>query len=1438
MTYENISTLAASLSGSGEGKRNKKAQILSALLSASALGVFLEGCGGDDPSGSSNPSGGGGGGGNPGGGTKIDSESNPFLAVDTANSFTGSESRNWVSYAESNEGVTIDLNTDPATVSGGWAAGDTLTGIDNLVGSAQADTLTGNSEDNTLRGGGENDILAGGAGADRLYGGGENDILAGGAGADTIDGGEGTDTASYSGSAKGVRVDLARTGAQRDFYGASANQNEAVGDILSNIEILEGSDYDDWLTGGAGVDTLNGGGGTDSLEGGADADTLDGGAGRDYAVYSEAGEGVRVDLSRTEAQQDFDGTNGFTANDNEAEGDIISNIENIRGSDHADWLTGDGDRNELHGGGGDDRLEGNAGNDHLRGGVGADTIDGGEGTDTASYSGSAKGVRVDLSLATAQQDFEANSFGFSANNNEAVGDIISNIEVLEGSGGNDWLTGDSEATTIDGGAGHDRIEGGGRGDTLRGEDGDDNLYGGNGEDTLTGGVGNDILDGGTGADILTGGEGTDTLVGGVGVGGDTLTGGEGTDTLVGGEGADTYAFNAGDGTDTIDDDGGKIVFLQGTENDYDGATYAFAYVGGDIRLTVAKGGNTLNIIDFSQYPSGFSFHTRSGSTDTAILDSSLVLPAIHGSEGNPFLATADADTFTGSADADWVSYAESNEGVTIDLNTDPATVSGGWAAGDTLTGINNLIGSDQADTLTGNREGNTLSGGIGNDMLTGGAGADTIDGGEGTDTASYSGSAKGVRVDLSRATAQRDFEANNFGFTANNNEAVSDTLIGIENLEGSDHNDWLTGDSNNNELQGGEGDDRLVGGANADTYAFNAGDGTDTIVDDGGKVVFLQGTGDDYADATYTFDYSGVQVRLTVAKDGSTLNTIVFSQYSSGFNFYTRSSDGRETRLSLEPPPRQGSESNPFLATDTANIFTGSEAYDWVSYAGSGSGVNVDLRTDPATVSNGWAAGDTLTGINNVIGSAQADTLIGNDNDNFLEGGRHTDTLTGGGGDDTYVFNPGDGNDRINDDGGKVIFDQGTHNRYTGVKAYQFEYNNAGNVVLQVIKIFGASVLNTIVFSTHPSDFTFYTRDSDGTENEISVTLPANRGSSFVATDSDDIFTGTGISDTVSYAGSNEGVTIDLSATPIAASGGWADSDTLTGIENLVGSDEIDTLTGNSATNTLEGGVGDDILEGKAGRDNYIFGPNSGNDKISTDSDGGNLYFRGINDIKYDLSRNEGDVVVKLGNLAITIKDSDDADNAYGHGNYDIYYGVFGNIFLYRAYIGSNDNNVEDTLTGSDDIDFIVGLGGNDRLEGGGKEDRLDGGKGDDVLLGGGGSDHYIFDAGDGDDRILADNDGASNRVIFRAPEGVTYTNANFDFQRGNFAGSSFTQNDDGDDLRVEAFTGSGGTRSTHNTLIIEDYFDQHFTAYNIYRTGYDSDAQGTFIPTQPLETS
>ena len=71
--------------------------------------------------------------------------------------------------------------------------------------------------------------------------------------------------------------------------------------------------------------------------------------------------------------------------------------------------------------------------------------------------------------------------------------------------------------------------------------------------------------------------------------------------------------------------------------------------------------------------------------------------------------------------------------------------------------------------------------------------------------------------------AQQDFEANSFGFAANNNDAEGDILTSIENIEGSIFNDWLTGDGADNEIRGGTGEDILDGGAGNDY--LSGGDG-------------------------------------------------------------------------------------------------------------------------------------------------------------------------------------------------------------------------------------------------------------------------------------------------------------------------------------------------------------------------------------------------------------------------------------------------------------------------------------------------------------------------------------------------------------------------------------------------------------------------------------
>lgn len=138
-----------------------------------------------------------------------------FIGGAGADRLIGGSSVDTASYEGSTLAVRVDLLA--GTYSGGDAAGDTLTGIENLTGSAFDDFLVGDLRDNVLRGGAGNDTVGASWGGDELYGEAGNDILnggfgsdviEGGAGADVIMGGTGTDTASYATSTLAVSVDL------------------------------------------------------------------------------------------------------------------------------------------------------------------------------------------------------------------------------------------------------------------------------------------------------------------------------------------------------------------------------------------------------------------------------------------------------------------------------------------------------------------------------------------------------------------------------------------------------------------------------------------------------------------------------------------------------------------------------------------------------------------------------------------------------------------------------------------------------------------------------------------------------------------------------------------------------------------------------------------------------------------------------------------------------------------------------------------------------------------------------------------------------------------------------------------------------------------------------------------------------------------------------
>lgn len=199
----------------------------------------------------------------------------------------------WARYAESEAGVTINLAT--GTASGGNAEGDKLKNMENIEGSDDPDSLTGNSLDNFLRGLSGADILKGGDGDDILQGGGRDDYLEGGAGNDTLDGG-------------GLGGSDANGGGNNILYGGAG------------FDTLTGGLGDDRVHGGKAADTLIGGEGIDYLEGGKGADrfvfnapieTLADPDSRDLIADFSQTQGDLIDLSRMDADETQSGDQAF-----------------------------------------------------------------------------------------------------------------------------------------------------------------------------------------------------------------------------------------------------------------------------------------------------------------------------------------------------------------------------------------------------------------------------------------------------------------------------------------------------------------------------------------------------------------------------------------------------------------------------------------------------------------------------------------------------------------------------------------------------------------------------------------------------------------------------------------------------------------------------------------------------------------------------------------------------------------------------------------------------------------------------------------------------------------------------------------------------------------------------------------------------------------------
>jgi Ca2+-binding RTX toxin-like protein len=528
----------------------------------------------------------------------------------------------------------------------------------------------------------------------------------------------------------------------------------------------------------------------------------------------------------------------------------------------------------------------------------------------------------------------------------------------------------------------DAVNGADGNDTLDGGGGNDNLFGGNGNDHLIGGSGNDILHGdsgaetefGTGNDTLDGGDGNDTLFGGAGS--DVLLGGTGSDDLFGQSGADT--LKGGEGADDLfGGDNNDFLFSNGT--DY-----------GDFVLSVTDPRADSAFVDVGGTLDG-------GAGDDSITtshDFSGTMTIIGGSGTDVLRFGGDYNIF------------EHPSGVVfnrVDLEAHDGTTPFGSAL--IVRDIENVLGDDRYDDVfRGDNGDNILRGFGGADRLEGRGGADTLDGGSGTDVADYS-SSLGVNVDLERATQ--------FGA-----DAQGDTLISIEDVDGSHFIDTLRGDNHVNYLFGSAGNDTLEGRGGADTLnggigfdaaSYDSSDAAVTVkLDDPSTGAASQASGGDAAGDVLISIESLVGSRFDDTLTGNSSDNVLDG--GDGADTLT-GGRGNDTYFVDEADHFLRSSTGLTVVPGDHVIENANEGLDLVkastSFTLPTNVENLTLLEGAASNGAGNDAANLIIGNssdNTLSGRGGADNLFGAGGDDVLIGGAGVDRLTGGFGSDTFQF--------------------------------------------------------------------------------------------------------------------------------------------------------------------------------------------------------------------------------------------------------------------------------------------------------------------------------------------------------------------------------------------------------------------------------------------------
>jgi Ca2+-binding RTX toxin-like protein len=970
-------------------------------------------------------------------------------------------------------GIRVDLRIQGVAQDTGQGM-DTLISIEQLSATPYSDLLNGNDADNWIWGGTN---YSGTTGDDTISGWGGDDLIQlGAAGNHVLDGGDGIDTVSFEGTAPdfttGAVVSLALQGQEQDtgqghitlttfenlsgsrfgdtlsgdggdnvlagHMGADSLSGGAGNDTLlsdsfivvdshtagtagpviiiqagNDADTLDGGAGDDLLRGGGANDVLFGGTGDDTLNGGTGDDSLDGGDGIDTVDYSDAGNGVVVDLGLGTARKPWI--------------DTLSNIENVVGSEYADTLTGDAAANRLSGGLGDDTLHGGSGDDVLIGGAGNDTLDGGLGIDTVSYAGST--VRVNVYLADGE-----------GGGGDAGADTLVDIENLIGGSGSDDLIGDDANNFFAGGEGHDYMSGGLGDDTLQAQAGDD---------AIGGGLGNDILDGGEGYDrvgFFNSGIGVtvDLRLQGVaqntGMGMDTLIGIEhlsgslNNDHLIGDDGDNFLSGSwngAGDtGDDTLSGMGGDdLMFVGAGDHVLDGGdgldTVAFDWD------PVSRGPVTASLaLQGQPQDTGWGMMTLSGFEN---LSGTWWNDTLTGDDGNNHILGFHGDNLlSGGAGDDILGV------IRLDMDTLASEGTAGpiGLIYDGGVGDNTLDGGLGDDQLQGGGRNDLLIGGAGDDKITASLGEDTVDGGAGIDTVVFAGGSGDYGT---RWSSGDEIEVDGPGGSLS-------VIRGVEHLRFDD----VTLDAKRAPTGADGGVSLLVGATKvfaAVDFGFSDfdGDALEAVIVDilpQSGVLRLDGVAVTAGQSVSATDIAGGKLVFTPDGVGSASFTFRVQDDGSGWGERIDASANTLTIGVTNPPsPEPDPPATPPVITDGA---TGTSGDDVATFTAANDSFSAGGGADAVS---GGAGDDWLHG------NAGADTISGGVGDDVVYGGKDDDLLSGDDGDDMLFGDAGDdtvhgglGNDSVQGgEGSNYLRGDAGDDALVGGSGFDNLHGNAGD---------------------------------------------------------------------------------------------------------------------------------------------------------------------------------------------------------------------------------------------------------------------------------------------------------------------------------------------------------------------------------------------------------